>query len=204
MLSPKTDIDGLAVQYLYHDTIEVSNLWKSIFTIKNIGDQSLYGKGFSDINVKNGVIPLIVSNCNRVLSIKMTSNNCGCSLIDNGNLLITQWKPNEYAEFEILTEGEVSPTLNIEPRGIKDANISFSTYTPATISTTPKFIDKIPDPIKNTLKWIIVSVMGLLIIAAILQMPQQLKDKTSGVRIFTIILWSIFMIFILSPLLWMF
>ena len=46
--------------------------------------------------------------------------------------------------------------------------------------------------------------MGLLIIAAISQMPQQLKDKTRGVRIFTIILWSIFMIFILSPLLWMF
>lgn len=152
MLSQKPDIDGLAVQYLYHDTIEVTNLWKSIFTIKNIGDQSLYGKGFSDINVKNGVIPLIVSNCNRVLSIKMTSNNCGCTLIDNGNLLITQWKPNEYAEFEILTEGEVSPTLNIEPRGIKDANISFSTYTPATISTTPKFIDKIPDPIKKHIK----------------------------------------------------
>ena len=150
MLSQNPDIDGLTVQYLYHDTIEVKNLWKSIFTIKNIGDQSLYGKGFSDINVKNGVIPLIVCNCNRVLSIKMTNNNCGCSLIDNGKLLITQWKPNEYAEFEILTECEVSPTLNIEPRGIKDANISYSNYTPASISTTPRFIDKFPDPIKNT------------------------------------------------------
>lgn len=204
MLSRNSDIDGLTIQYLYHDTIEVKNLWKTIFTIKNVGDQNLYGKGFSDINVKDGIVPLTVDNCNRILSIKMISNNCGCKLMDDGSLMVTQWKPNEYAELEVLTEGEKSPTLFIEPRDIKDANISYSQYTPATISSTSKLIDKVPESIKNTLKWIIVSVMGVLILAAIFQMPQQLKDKSSGFKVITIVLWCIFMIFILSPLLWMF
>lgn len=204
MLSRNPDIDGLTVQYLYHDTIQVKNLWKTIFTIKNVGDQSLYGKGFSDTNVRDGIIPLMVGNSKRVLSIKLTSNNCGCQLLNNNSLIVTQWKPNEYAEVEILTEGEKSPTLRIEPRNIKDASISYSQYTPATISATPKLIDKIPASIRGTLKWIIVFVMGIMILAAIFQMPQQLKDKSNGIKVFTIILWCIFLTFILSPLLWMF
>lgn len=94
-LSQIPDIEGLTVQYLYHDSFEVKNLWKTIFTIKYTGDQSLYGKGFSDINVKDGVLKLVVDDCNRLLSIKMTNNNNGCILGSNGGLIITQWKPNE-------------------------------------------------------------------------------------------------------------
>ena len=36
-LSQNLDIDGLTVQYRFHDSIEVRNLWKTIFTIKNTG-----------------------------------------------------------------------------------------------------------------------------------------------------------------------
>ena len=87
-LSENLDIDGLTVQYLFHDSIEVKNRWKTIFTIKNTGDQSLYGKGGSDINVKDGVLQLFVNYCNKLLSIKMTTNN-GCILNNKGGLVIT-------------------------------------------------------------------------------------------------------------------
>lgn len=203
-LSPNLDIEGLTVQYLFHDSIEVNNLWKTIFTIKNTGDQSLYGKGFSDINVKDGVLQLIVKDCKKLLSIKMTNNNNGCILSNNGGLIITQWKPNEYAEFEILTESETAPSLTINPRDIKDATITYSKYTPSTISTTPKLIDKFPSSLRNILKWVIVVIMALLILMAVVQMPQQLKDKPNFVRVFTIILWMVFMALTLSPLLWVF
>ncbi len=203
-LSQNLNIDGLTVQYLFHDSIEVKNLWKTIFTIKNTGDQSLYGKGFSDINVKDGVLQLIVNNCTELLSIKMTDNNNGCILSNNGKLIITQWKTNEYAEIEILTEGDSVPSLHINPRDIKDATITYSKYTPSTISVSPKLIDKFPASIRNGLKWIIIAIMGSLVLTAIVQMPQQLKDKSNFVRVFTIILWGVLMVFILSPLLWMF
>ncbi len=203
-LSQNLDIDGLTVQYRFHDSIEVRNLWKTIFTIKNTGDQSLYGKGFSDINVKNGVLQLIVIDCKELLSIKMTNNNNGCILSNNGGLIITQWKPNEYAEFEILTESETAPTLKINPRDIKDATITYSKYTPSTISATPKLIDKFPSSFRNILKWVIVVIMGVLILMAIVQMPQLLKDKPSFIKVFTLIVWSIFIALTLSPLLWVF
>lgn len=203
-LSQNLDIEGLSVQYLFHDSIEVNNLWKTIFTIKNAGDQSLYGKGFSDINVKDGVLQLIVKDCKKLLSIKMTNNNNGCILSNNGGLIITQWKPNEYAEFEILTESETAPSLTINPRDIKDATITYSKYTPTTISATPKLIDKFPSSLRNILKWVIVVIMALLILMAVVQMPQQLKDKPNFVRVLTIILWMVFMALTLSPLLWVF
>ena len=203
-LSQNLDIDGLTVQYLFHDSIEVKNLWKTIFTIKNTGDQSLYGKGFSDINVKDGVLQLFVNDCNKLLSIKMTTNNNGCILNNKGGLIITQWKPNEYAEIEILTESETAPTLQINPRDIKDATITFSKYTPSTIIVTPKLIDKFPTPIKNILKWVVIVVMGLIILMAVVQMPQQLKDKPAPVKVVTIILSLIFMAITICPLLWVF
>lgn len=203
-LSQNLDVEGLTAQYLFHDSIEVKNLWKTIYTIKNTGDQSLYGKGFSDINVKDGVLQLFVNDCNKLLSIKMTTNNNGCILNNKGCLIITQWKPNEYAEIEILTESETAPTLQINPRDIKDATITYSKYTPSTITVAPKLIDKFPAPIRNTLKWIIVVIMVLAILGAILQFPQQQKDKPTFVRVVTIVCWCILMAFFLSPLLWIF
>ncbi len=66
LLSQKPDIDGLSVKYVYHDTINVNNLWKAIYTIKNTGDQTLYGSGFSDTNIRNGVIPISLSKCDKL------------------------------------------------------------------------------------------------------------------------------------------
>ena len=147
---------------------------------------------------------IFVNKCNKLLSIKMTTNNNGCILSNTGGLIITQWKPNEYAEIEILTESETAPILQINPRDIKDATITYSKYTPSTISATPKLIDRFPVSVRNILKWVIIVVMGLLILMAIVQMPQQLKDKPNLVKVFTIISWCIFMAFTLSPLLWVF
>ena len=134
----------------------------------------------------------------------MTTNNNGCILYNNRSLLITQWKPNEYVEIEILTESETAPTLQINPREIKDATITYSKYTPSTIIATPKLIDKFPVPLRNTLKWIIVVMMVLVILGAIIQLPLQQKDKPIFVRVFTIVCWCILMAFFLSPLLWLF
>lgn len=104
LLTQNLDIDGLTIKYLYHDSIDVQNLWKTIYIIKNTGDQSLYGQGFSDINVQNGTIPLNVIGCEKLLSLKMIGGNNGVLLGKNNSLIITQWKPNEYTEIEILSE----------------------------------------------------------------------------------------------------
>ena len=204
MLTQDLDLDGLTIQYLFHDSIEVKNLWKTLFTIKNTGEQSLYGKGFSDINVKDGIIPLIVNDCNVVLNVNMTNNNNGCILNNKGELIVTQWKTNEFVEIELLTEGEKAPTLQINPRLIKDVNITYSTYTPSNINITPKIIDKFPTTLKNIIKWAIVVIMIIMIIGAITQMPSQLKGKPASVKISTIFLWCFVLFIIVCPLLWMF
>lgn len=204
MLTQDLDIEGLTIQYLFRDSIEVKNLWKTLFTIKNTGEQSLYGKGFSDINVKDGIIPLVVNDCNVVLNVNMTNNNNGCILNNKGELIVTQWKPNEFVEIELLTEGEKAPTLQINPRLIKDVNITYSTYTPSNINITPKIIDKFPTTLKNIIKWAIVVIMIIMIIGAITQMPSQLKGKPASVKISTIFLWCFVLFIIVCPLLWMF
>ena len=179
-------------------------MWKTLFTIKNTGEQTLYGKGFSDMNVCNGVIPLKVSDCEKLLSIRITNNNNGTSLNQNQELVIGQWKPNEYTEIEVLSEGEGIPILEISAREIKDGILTYSQYTPTTKILLPKLIDRLPSAISNILKWVIVVIMGILVLAVVTQIPDQLKKKPISIKIPTIILWSIFIIILICPLLWMF
>lgn len=202
LLTQNLHMEGLSVKYFYNDSIEVKKLWKTLFAIKNTGEQSLYGKGFSEMNVQNGLIPLKLNGGEKLLSIRVRNSNNGTTLNKNYELVVTQWKPNEYIEIEVLSEGEVSPKLQISERGIKDASITYSEYTPSLITSDPKIIDSLPYSLRNVIKWMIFVVMGILIIAAITQIPSQLKDTSMGVRITTIILWIFFMAVTISPILW--
>ncbi len=204
LLTQNLNVEGLSVNYLYQDSIEVKNLWKSLFAIKNTGEQTLYGKGFSDMNVQDGIIPLDISGCERLLSVRMKNSNNGAILNNKGVLIVTQWKPNEYVEIEVLSEGVKAPQLNVNSRGIKDASISYSKYTPSTIIVEPKIIDRFPTSIRNVIKWFIIVVMGILILASITQIPNQLKDKHAAVKIITLIFMIFFLSIIISPILWMF
>lgn len=204
LLTQNLNVEGLSAYYLYHDSIEVTNLWRTLFVIKNTGEQSLYGKGFSEMNVQNGIIPLNISGCNRLLSMRMKANNNGTILDKYGTLIVTQWKPNEYIEIEVLTEGDKSPRLEINARGIKDASVSYSKYTPSVMTVEPKIIDSFPNSIKSIIKWIIIVVMGILILASVFQIHTQLRDKPTPVKFLILILMIIILAITISPILWMF
>lgn len=200
LLSQKPDIDGLSVKYVYHDTINVNNLWKAIYTIKNTGDQTLYGSGFSDTNIRNGVIPISLSKCDKLLSVRIISCDNDVFINKNHELVVGQWKPNEYVEVEILAESKSAPEIKINPRVIKDADITYSKYVPTANQTKEKFIDLLPSWLANILKWCTVATIITFAIALLSQIPSHLK---SGEKIVVVIFLTL-TLFILCAILWIF
>lgn len=202
LLTQNFEVEGLTAKYQYCDSIEVENLWKTVFVIKNTGDQTLYGSGFSEMNIRNGVIPLVVSRCGKLLNIRII-NNAEVSLNRFRELVVAQWRPNEYVEIEMLTEGDSVPLLTINERGIQNATITYSQYSP-TKKNDNRLIDYVPHPIKKTLMCGTIFVLFVFVIAIAVQIPAQLRGKQVIVKVISTILFAIFICLLLCPLLWMF
>ena len=202
LLTQNFEVEGLTAKYQYCDSIEVENLWKTVFVIKNTGEQTLYGSGFSEMNIRNVIITLLVSRCNKVLSIKVV-NDAEVSLNRFLDLVVTQWRPNEYVEIEMLTEGDSVPLLTINERGIQNATITYSQYSP-TRKNDYKLIDHLPHPINKALMYGTIFVLVVFVIAIVVQLPAQLRGKQVVVKVISIILFTIIIGLLLCPLLWMF
>ena len=204
LLTKSLDIESLTANYTYNDSIEVKNLWRTTFVLRNVGEKTIYGSGFAEQSIKDSHIQLKVENCEKVLSAIITNENNKSFMLNPLQLIITQWKPKEYVEITMLTDGEKPPNLIINDRDIKDSEITYSIYSIEKINENPKWIEYFPKGLANTLKWIIISVMVFLFFAAIFTIREQIKTATKGQKILTLVLWLFFMIILFCPILWMF
>lgn len=203
-LTQPLKIDGLKVSYTFNDTIEVKNLWQTTFVLRNNGDKTIYGEGFEEKSIRNNFIPFEIEECNSLLSATITNQNCNAFIMSESKIVITQWRPQEYIEIKVISEGDNSPKLKLSDREIKDSEITYSIYSPEGKEAKLKYIDYLPKGLADTLKWIITSVMAILFLAATFSISSQVKSASKGQKVITIILWIIFMVFIFCPLLWMF
>ena len=204
LLTKPLDVKGLTSSYMYNDSIEVKNLWRTTFVIRNVGKKTIYGKGFPEQSIRDLYIPFLIKNCEKVLSVIISNENNEAWMAEQLNLGIVQWKPEEYVEITMLTDGDNPPNLIINDREIKDSKITYSVYSVEKINEKQKWIDYFPKGLANTLKWIIVVVMVFLFIAAVFTIPRMVKTVSKGQKVLTLILWAFFMIILLCPILWMF
>ena len=204
LLTKPLNIDGLTASYTFHDSIKVSNLWQTTFIIKNTGDKTIYGEGFQEKNTRTGKIPFTINNCERVLSVNINRANNEAFIMESHNIYISQWRPNEYIEMTLITEGTNSPNLKISDREIKDSSITYSVYSIEEKKQKRIIIDYLPKIIADIFKWLVIFVIGMLIIGLSINIPDQLKQIPLKQKLLTLIIWVFILFIIASPILWMF
>ena len=202
LLTAPTDVKDLIVNYRFKDTINVHNLWQVQYVIRNIGDVTLIGEGANNIIIGNG-LPCNYSKDGQILSSHITLNTVDAVLKDN-KIMFKQWRKNEFIELTALIESVECPKLTISDRDIKDSEIIYTKYSPSTINENIKLIDYFPKGFANILKWIVVVAYLILFIATLTEIKKQLFSISIGEKIVIIIIWGVFIISILSPLLWIF
>lgn len=204
LLTRPLNINGLKVTYTYNDTIDVKELWQTTFLIRNTGDKTILGEGFAGKNIRDTHIPIVIRNCNQLLSATVSDNSNGATL-SKDRLYIKQWRPNEYVEITVISEGPNPPSLNISDREIMESEITYSVYSPKQDLSNKRLIDWLPNWLAFVLKWIITIIIVAGVISLIFQVPRELKKVPElWIRFFSLILFIGFMLFFASPLLWIF
>jgi len=204
-LTRPLNITRLSSIYMYDDSIPVKHLWQTYFVIKNTGETTIYGEGFEDKNICGDALNLKVENCTKLLSLQITESTSDAFVAENStSLRFTQWRPKEYVELMIVSDGSIGPEIIINDREIKDATIEYETYSPEEQIVKKRFVDTFPQALYNVLWWIIMvvdlAILAILIIAGIKQYVQA-NDLTT--KITTIIVWVVVLFLMFAPLLWM-
>lgn len=198
------DLEDISVSYMYHDSIPVGELWQSTYVVRNVGETTIYGRGFVDCNINDTCIFLHVSNCDNVLSMVLDAENNGACLIGQG-LQICQWRPQEYVTITLITEGESAPCLLINDRDVKNAIITYSVYSPENPSYDRRLIDRIPLLLSKILKWLYVIVACIIFLSVLISVPQTIMAATSKTSRFAswFVLIALLLLMVL-PIMWMF
>ncbi len=205
LLTRPLNIEGLKALYTYHDTIKVEELWQTTFVIRNTGTKTILGEGFSGKNIRNAYIPIRIEKCTQLLSASIINCNNGATL-SNNHLCIPQWRPDEYVEIMVISEGPDVPDLIISDREIIDSEITYSVYSPKPDRNNKKLIEYLPKGIESFLKWSIVIIIVIMSVVSIIEFRKQSKKtiQGTGTKIFTFIAWLIIVILFALPLLWIF
>lgn len=201
-LTKPLNIKNLSSTYVY-DSIPVEHLWQSSFVITNRGETTIYGEGFDTKNIKGSALRLHLTKSRNILTIDIVSTNTDV-LLSNDSLYFSQWKPNEYIEIKVLSDGSSVPELTINERDIQDAQIIYTKYSPEVKKEETKLIDQFPRAFSQSLWWIVIIFDGIMFICfafAAIGQYQQAKDKVT--KIVTVIIWTIILFLIFTPLLWM-
>lgn len=206
-LTRPLDVDKLTSKYLY-DSIPVEHLWQVSYVIKNTGDVTLLGEGFDNKNIRGNAIKLNIENCEKLLSIDVINTNTDAVLVKDCFLKFTQWRPNEYVELLLLSDGQTAPEVTISDREIVNVTISNATYSPEEQLVQKKMVDRWPKGLKSTLWWItiVIEVISFVIIFLACIMPviqsKSAMERKENASSFLIYLWMA--ILVLLPMLWMF
>lgn len=203
-LTRPLNVEHLSSTYLYFDSIPVEHLWQSSYVITNIGGTSLYGKGFDVKNIKGDALLFHLANCEKILSIELIKTNAGICLQDK-SLQFSQWRPNEYVEIRIISDGPTFPELQIDERDIIDGKVMYAKYSLEERTIKKRLVDNLPETSYKVLWWVVVIfyiIIALVSIGAAVQQYKNAEDKTA--RTITLVVWIVSYVFMLAPLLWMF
>lgn len=206
------EVKKLKVSYKY-DSINVKNLWKIKYFIRNIGSKNIIGEGNLKTIISNK-IPLEISNVSRIFTIDIQNNDFPISIYRSNekfNLDFKQWKSGEYFEIHGLVEtlSNKSPKITINPQEIIDSEVNYSKFELSTPKENAKLIEKLPHKFASFLKWIVVTFILIADIAAIIAIRKELiKSQGDGnlfiLKLFSFILWLVATALFSAPLLWLF
>ena len=134
-------IQNISVKYYYQDSLEVNNLWKMQWTIRNTGDKTIIGSGNNSQLLSNS-LPLNFNKNIKILSLEITNSNNNANL-QNENIFFQQWRRDEYIEITAFIESQEQPRIQINDRYIIDSEISYSEYSPNSINDNNSLIKNI-------------------------------------------------------------
>lgn len=205
-LTKPLNVERLSSTYLYDDSIPVKHLWQSSFVITNTGEQTLFGKGFTFRNIKDEALALHISNTNSVLSIELIDTNTDISLQHDSLLFFSQWKPKEYAEIRILSDGQLAPDLTINEYDIQNSVITYTKYSPEEKVIKERFVDKFPYALYQAIWWVIIIYYAALFLTLVIMLLVLFTDSKGNVKkiISTLIVWIIAIFLLFAPIMWMF
>ena len=149
LTSHKT-IQDLSVRYYYHDSLEVDNLWRMQWVIRNIGDKTIVGTGSECQLLNEKGLPFHFSSNVQILSLNISNCNNN-AILQNDCIQFQQWRKGEYVEIVAFIESDVKPEIRISDRDVVDSEISYSKYTPETISSKNSIIELLPAWLSKTL-----------------------------------------------------
>lgn len=202
-LTRPLNVERLSSIYWY-DSIPVEHLWQSSYVITNTGETTLYGEGFENKNIKGDALPLQLKNCDNLLLIEKVEANTDV-ILQNMSLNFSQWRPNEYIEIRILTDGHKAPELLINERDIKEGKVMYTQYSPEEKLVTRRLIDHLPLSFSKALWWVVIIFYVIIAFFSMISAVQQYrKAENKTTRTITLVVWIITFIFMLAPLLWMF
>lgn len=204
-LTKPLNVERLSSTYLYDDSIPVEHLWQSSFVITNTGEQTLFGKGFAFRNIKDEALALHISNTNSVLSVELVDTNTVMSLRYDSLLIFSQWKPNEYAEIRILSDGQLAPDLTINEYDIQNSVITYTKYSPEEKVIKERFVDRFPYALYQAIWWVIIIYYAALFLTLVIMLLVLFTDSKGNVKkiISTLIVWIIAIFLLFAPIMWM-
>lgn len=187
-------IQNISVKYYYQDSLEVNNLWKMQWTIRNTGDKTIIGSGNNSQLLSNS-LPLNFNNNIKILSLEITNSNNNANL-QNENIFFQQWRRDEYIEITAFIESQEQPRIQINDRYIIDSEISYSEYSPNSINDNNSLIKNIPTWLYKTLRIIYFILAGCACLTCIFSIFDQKNNFSIKIGLF------FFLLFLLIPLLW--
>ena len=195
LTSHKT-IQDLSVRYYYQDSLEVDNLWRMQWVIRNIGDKTIVGTGSECQLLNEKGLPFHFSSNAQILSLNISNCNNN-AILQNDCIQFQQWRKGEYVEIVAFIESDVKPEIRISDRDVVDSEISYSKYTPETISSKNSIIELLPAWLSKTLFAIYLALAAFTVLACITSL------FTKGVTTASKIGLTIILAFMLIPLLWL-
>ena len=195
-LTEHETVQDLSVKYYYYDSLEVHNLWKMQWVVRNTGDKTIIGHGSNSQILSNDGIPLEFNADTQILSLVISNSNNG-AILQNRILSFNQWRRGEYVEITALIESINQPEITISDRYIVDSEISYSKFSLDLANQKNNIAEYIPRWLSKTLK-IIYYILATFVSLVIIYTSFFSKENNLYNKIAMIIL----LMFMLIPLLW--
>lgn len=184
----------LSVKYYFQDSLEVHNLWRMQWVIRNIGDQTIIGTGSGSHLLSNG-LPFSFADSCQIISLQMTGNNNN-AILQPSRIWFQQWRRNEYVELTAFIESVKQPKILFSNRDVIDSDVSYSQYSPESTADKSYVIEYLPRWINKALKIIYCFFSGVMLIAVCAAMLSKDNDVPSKIALIIVFL------FMVTPLLW--
>lgn len=115
--------------------------------------------------------------------------------MQDGCLWFQQWRVDEYVEITAFIENNIQPEMKISDRDIIDSEISYSIYSPESVTKQNRIIEYFPKWLSSTLRITYYITAVIIFLACIIGYKKNDEPSTK----IGIILVSLYMI---MPLLW--